>query len=485
MEKQEKWNKFAHNKCCSGRCGSNVLYLVIGCVLIFYPWVITTTFNDHADAMQNVTWFYVVMNGVMTTISVFCVFCFVWYMIKVMKFKDFDYSPFITQSQTKHIMQILWYNEPCAMIEETIDYIKGSQFIDTSEKVVLVIAFEDRSPDIEAKKQRILHRYGEYFMDIYFTIHPSGLPNNTRGACSNVAWSTRQIYKYLMKKEGEGFNAKDYLLTKFDTDTLIHPRYLASLEYHYLKEKDTNTIFVPRLCYEYGLNDRYWFVGALARWRMYVYNYVNFLDYYVITIYTIPLHLHYIGGFQCPFNLSEEPITWLKYSLFIGDACNIRVVPHYIVNGTTVGATLKQEIDELGKQHARWIIGCAQFFDIIINYLLSCNLSTKNVCKIFVRHGVLLIPFLWYNTFAIYILISHSIHIAIHFGVSRYSNEGASFVLSWGIAMVSFCLSGVSPYLIKNDIIWLSEERKKSTIKPMYLVLIEMFFSIIAVAIGN
>eukprot|EP01083_Nonionella_stella_P291061 990466_1 len=118
MEKQEKWNKFAHNKCCSGRCGSNVLYLVIGCVLIFYPWVITTTFNDHADAMQNVTWFYVVMNGVMTTISVFCVFCFVWYMIKVMKFKDFDYSPFITQSQTKHIMQILWYNEPCAMIEE-------------------------------------------------------------------------------------------------------------------------------------------------------------------------------------------------------------------------------------------------------------------------------------------------------------------------------------------------------------------------------
>ena len=58
-------------------------------------------------------------------------------------------------------------------------------------------------------------KYDEYFCDIIFTIHPSNIPNNTRGTCSNVAWSTKQTYKYLLNKVGkENFNDKEYLLTK-------------------------------------------------------------------------------------------------------------------------------------------------------------------------------------------------------------------------------------------------------------------------------
>eukprot|EP01084_Bolivina_argentea_P072031 130833_1 len=492
-KKNEKWQRLTYHKCCNGRFDANALFLIIGIILIFFPWIIRLSFEDKTNANYYVTITYLILNGYLIFCLLFAMFCFFWYLVKVLQFKDKNYAPFITPD-TKHIVQILWYNEPISIIEETIDYIKQSQFMVITDKIIIAIAFEDVTKDIELKQQHITNKYGEYFLDIIYTIHPSELPNNTRGACSNVTWSTKEIYKYLVEKDGDSFNDKQYILTKFDSDTLMHPKYLASLEYHYLNALKMNngkcdTIFVPKLCYEYSLNNRYWFVGALARFRMFFYNWVNFLDWTIVTVYSIPLNLHNMGGFQCPYNAFEEYITWLKYSIFNDDAIKVRVIPHYIVNGPTVGDTLKQEIHEMGVQYARWSMQHAQAYGVILKYLFTGNLSIKNVFKIFMRYTSFLVGFLFLNSFAIFIFISHAIYMNYYFGISSLLHGGLammSFSIFWGTNMLVTLFVAVTPrYFIKNEIIWLSEERKKSTLKPVCLMLVEMLLVLVPVSIGN
>ena len=115
-KKQKEWENLTYDKCCHGRCDAHVLFLIIGFILIFYPWIVTFTFNDSIQANYNIFIFYfIILNLICGGGILLNIFAFFWYFKKIIKFQNFDYSHFIDsntntnkKNKIKHIIQILW-----------------------------------------------------------------------------------------------------------------------------------------------------------------------------------------------------------------------------------------------------------------------------------------------------------------------------------------------------------------------------------------
>eukprot|EP00485_Elphidium_margaritaceum_P009682 CAMPEP_0202709340 /NCGR_PEP_ID=MMETSP1385-20130828/21472_1 /ASSEMBLY_ACC=CAM_ASM_000861 /TAXON_ID=933848 /ORGANISM="Elphidium margaritaceum" /LENGTH=458 /DNA_ID=CAMNT_0049368587 /DNA_START=55 /DNA_END=1428 /DNA_ORIENTATION=+ len=444
-QKQETWENLTFFKYCNGRFDGNIIYLVMGALLVLFPWIVAL-YIDNAQTVTSVTLiFYSVVYTYMFTLAVLSVFTFALHVRKVMSFKDFDYCANGTvrneqdeDSFIKHVVQILWYNEPWPVIEQTIAYVQLSKYMETSRKVIIVIAFEEKTSDMEHKKWLVSSKFRSAFADILYTVHPSGLSNHVVGTCSNVAWSTREVYKCLQQRDGDEFDDAAYLVTKLDTDTLIHPKYLASLEYNYLHAcrlgvVGVHTIFVPLMCYEYALNECYWFVAAFAQWRTYYQHLLQFLGGWsaVASVYSLPLRLHFLGGFQCPFNVSEDSIVWLKYSIFTGRRLPVQVIPHYTVLGSTVGDTWAQALAAMGEQQRRWSMGEAQLTGILGKYTFSGHFSFEFIVFLFLIPITALVPALFSVSFGMLALASHFAHIVCWFGTQSLLHENILFLLVW------------------------------------------------------
>ena len=88
--------------------------------------------------------------------------------------------------------------------------------------VVLVIGLEERTPDLDAKISKLRELYASQFQKVMFTVHPSGIPGEIPGKCSNSNFAFRQAEKSL---SADGQDTDNLLVTTCDADTKLHPRW--------------------------------------------------------------------------------------------------------------------------------------------------------------------------------------------------------------------------------------------------------------------
>ena len=124
--KQKQWEDITYHKCFDHKLDGPFWFLFFGVFVVFYPWFVTALSSNE----PNLTIFYGIIHGIIILNTAIAILTGMYYLHKVIKFHTFDYGKVLNTNDAqelkiKHIVQILWYNEPVSIIEETIDYIKN------------------------------------------------------------------------------------------------------------------------------------------------------------------------------------------------------------------------------------------------------------------------------------------------------------------------------------------------------------------------
>lgn len=128
-----------------------------------------------------------------------------------------------------HVMIIPNYKEDYKVLYDTLARIAESPIAKT--QVCVVLAMEEREKDALAKSESLTVAFESRFLHMMTTFHPKDIPGEVPGKSSNEAWAGREAYKALVL--GHGYDIDNMVITIMDADSLIHPRYLEAVTYHF------------------------------------------------------------------------------------------------------------------------------------------------------------------------------------------------------------------------------------------------------------
>ena len=90
---------------------------------------------------------------------------------------------------------------------------------------------EESEAGSETKARTLQKLYQDHFLDIVYTIHPRGRPNEIRGKSSNVAWAAQQMS--LRGAAGIMGRHDHEIITVMDADTCFAEDYFKSVNFKY------------------------------------------------------------------------------------------------------------------------------------------------------------------------------------------------------------------------------------------------------------
>lgn len=110
------------------------------------------------------------------------------------------------------------------VVFRTVDSIAAQT---EAQRIVLVIAWESRTPDHEGKTRQLRERYEGQLKQIIFTVHPAGLPHEIASKAANANWGLRNAVTQLFQQGAT--NTTKFTVSTCDADTLFHPKYYEAL----------------------------------------------------------------------------------------------------------------------------------------------------------------------------------------------------------------------------------------------------------------
>jgi cellulose synthase/poly-beta-1,6-N-acetylglucosamine synthase-like glycosyltransferase len=171
-----------------------------------------------------------------------------------------DYLP-ETYKDFYHMVIIPFYKEDYEVLHETVLALANSEY-NCKEKVFLVLCVEERGGELAKQNaERLVAAFADRFRSVKFYVHPQDIPGEVKGiAGANLRYAARSFVDEIRK---EGYKLEDFLVTKFDSDLKVHPKYLSSLTYKYLVTPDRYHTFISPALMLYSNN--YWDVPIMMR----------------------------------------------------------------------------------------------------------------------------------------------------------------------------------------------------------------------------
>lgn len=134
-----------------------------------------------------------------------------------------------------HIIILPTYKEDIEILRHSISVITKSNYT-VKEKVILVLACEERDKSNAQKNAQILNReFKDQFKKFIITYHPQDIAGEVKGKGSNITYAGRVALKYINK---EKIPYENVIVTTLDADNRIHHEYLPYLTYYYLIDDD-------------------------------------------------------------------------------------------------------------------------------------------------------------------------------------------------------------------------------------------------------
>jgi hypothetical protein len=272
-----------------------------------------------------------------------------------------------------HIVILPTYKESEEIIEESIESWVKAEY--PKEKMIIALAVEQRAgKDFEEQARKIANKYANEFFKFLVFVHPDGVKGEIAGKGSNTAFVGREIKEKVVNALKIPY--KNILVSTFDIDTKIFPKYFACVTWFYLTEENPeNASYQPVPVY----NNNIWSASAFARvvstsntfWQMIQQERSEKLTTY--SSHTTPGKTFFDVEYPANVVQDDSRIFWKAYLKYDG---NYRVVPiYYMVSMDAVMATniWKTAINQY-KQQKRWAWGCAE-----IPYMMYGFLNNKNI----------------------------------------------------------------------------------------------------------
>lgn len=296
-------------------------------------------------------------------------------------------------SSIRHIVAMTLYKEPMSVLQTTLDSL--AQQKDAKCRVSVIIGMEDRTPDKEAKRDQVYAKYGNSFLRLIVTFHPSGVPGEISGKCSNMNYACRQGLQTLRQDVDYNFEKYEHIFTNCDCDAVFDSDYMLELESEYSRldfadrhssiwqsiiiyKRDSMPFFVDIT----GVLRTFFFMGVLIPWN------INPMSHYSLSIKLLEE-----GAFTHPAYQMEDIIALIRYTIITRREIRIRPLNLISINGPTSGANYADEIREWALQVRRWTIGAGEVFHyfIVKTYRMpSLYLSISWASRFFVYYGLVL-----------------------------------------------------------------------------------------------
>lgn len=141
----------------------------------------------------------------------------------------------------KHLILIPTVNEDYDVLKPTFDALANQEY--PMENVFIAVTIEERgAKEVLKSLEKIKKNYKQKLPNILSFVHPAGIPREiVGGGAPNRTWGAKGAIKKLKE---EGFNLNDFVFTTFDSDTILHPKFVARLAFAYLTtDKRLNKFF--------------------------------------------------------------------------------------------------------------------------------------------------------------------------------------------------------------------------------------------------
>ncbi len=264
-------------------------------------------------------------------------------------------------AQLIHLLILTIYKDDMGVVCRTVDSLAEQT---EGKRIVLVIAWESRTPDREERTALIRQRYSDKFLYILFPVHPYGLENEIASKAANANWGLREAVCFIMQDEERKRKIEHVMVTTCDADTLFHPKYFEALSSDYLrrvKENDSSihrTIWQAPLFYNWNLDQNSFPVRITGLLRTLM-TMGLLIPYNVnpMSCFSFSLTLAVRGGYWHPQIFMDDVGYLLTMMIGTQKRIRIRLLPVPVRSGPTSGATWLSDVKEWYIQVRRWGIG--------------------------------------------------------------------------------------------------------------------------------
>jgi hypothetical protein len=296
-------------------------------------------------------------------------------------------------SNVRYVVAMTIYKEPMSVLTTTLDSLVQQK--DAKSRLSIIIGMECRTPDKEAKRDEVCAKYKDKFLRLVITFHPSDVPGEISGKCSNMNYACRQGLQILRQDIDYNYKKYEHIFTNCDCDAVFDPEYMLELETQYSKlspadrhssiwqsiiiyKRDSMPFFVDIT----GVLRTFFFMGVLIPWN------INPMSHYSLSVKLLEE-----GAFTHPAYQMEDIIALIRYTILTRREIRIRPLNLISINGPTSGANYADEVREWALQVRRWTIGAGEVFHyfIVKTYRMpSLYLSISWATRFFIYYGIIL-----------------------------------------------------------------------------------------------
>ena len=158
-----------------------------------------------------------------------------------------------------HLIILPVYKESYEVVKETIQAILNADY--PKDSMIIVLATEERvGQSSQDMAKKIKKEYSSKFYKFLITTHPKDINGELAGKGANSTWAVRQAKKLIIDYNKIPY--ENIIVSCFDIDTQVYPKYFSCLTYHYLTVKNpTRTSYQPVPVY----NNNIWQASCISR----------------------------------------------------------------------------------------------------------------------------------------------------------------------------------------------------------------------------
>lgn len=276
-----------------------------------------------------------------------------------------------------HMVLLPYYKESEEIVDEALSSVAASDY-DLS-KLIIVLAAEARAGK-EAVEigERMRAKYAQIFPNFIVTVHPDGLPNEIRGKGPNITYAAQEARTRVLNAHHIPY--KDVIVSAFDIDTVIGPKYFLCLSWYFLTTEDPHKAsFQPVPLY----NNNIWDAPAVSRvaafsstfWQMIQQERPEKLTTFSSHAVSFKA-LNEVGFWQKNMVSDDSRIFWNLYLANDGHYHTVPITYPVSMDANLAPSTWKTLVN-IYRQHFRWMWGVENIPYMLFGFIKNKNISFK------------------------------------------------------------------------------------------------------------
>lgn len=341
-----------------------------------------------------------------------------------------------------HLVVFPSCGEPVEVLEESLRHVADQDY--PTERVSVLVAFEERDPAALEKAMRLRSRFGSQFADLWVTLHPE-VPDEPAGKGSNLAFAIPRA-RQLMLERGH-LDLSKVLVTICDADSRLHSGYLGALTHSYLTDPNGRfCLYQPAVLF-HANTERIPFYVRVVDGLYSVLQLARLMARYKLvtqSTYSLALSACHAIGYWDPEVIPEDSHMFFKMFFTWGERTRVKPIFLPVLADAAEGRTWWRAVVSHYRQARRWSWGVSD-----VPYVLLHAVSRRHIPLLprilrsahYVKEHVLW-PCHWF-------LLVGGLHLVPHLTPNL---DGASAV-DWLSTVASTAFTASAPFLLV--LLWL------------------------------